>query len=108
MIGAGIFYITAKVGNFICNFNNTAFPGIRLNKARSFYGVEVYSLLAGLNSLLVNFSAVTDKTVAYCIGKVERLFKAVRVGESLNKISKEKTVAFMPELFRCVVTFFLL
>ena len=60
MVGAGILDISAKVSNLICNLYYAAFPGVRLNKAWTFYGVEVYSFFARLNSLLVNFPAVAD------------------------------------------------
>ena len=36
---AGIFNVASKVSNFVCNFYDTAFPGIWLNKSWTFNGI---------------------------------------------------------------------
>ena len=93
MVGCRVFNVPSEKCNFITQFNDTSFPGVRLYESRLFYVVEVNGIFAGFYSLLVNFSAVADQSVAYGVCQVECLFKAVRVIECFNVISKKQGIS---------------
>ena len=107
VVGARVLNVAPEEGDFVAQFNHAAFPGVGLHLPRSLDVVERHRVIARMDALLVDFSAVADKPVAHGVGQVERTLRAVGGLQGFDVVRKKEAVALVPEFFGGVCARFL-
>lgn len=99
----GVFEVAAEVGHFVRQFDDAAFPSVRV-KAFVFAELcEVDGFSARAEALLIDLAAMGDDAVAHGVRQVEVLIAAVFGRQPFEGVYDAQRVLFVPEFAQVVL-----